>query len=417
MLLTATFATTITSCSDDLIKEMEPAKSINITDDEFMAGYMNFDFSINLLNTLNATEPGNVIISPLNIMRNNGIFINGTSDETQKEILNALNYEGSIEDYNSYIYKVFGELKTIDPFAQVNYGSALWIDESKKLTLQSNFSNIMKEMYSADIFNTYGLSTDNARNAINDWVSSTTNNKIADLLRENLPESTKMFEASALYFKGMWKNPFDKNRTKTEQFNNYDGNKTEVSMMKGDMKYRSIVTETYSAVKIPMGNDAFEMVIILPENGISLEDCSKNLTTKEFRKFLNGNEKSLVHISLPSFNIYKKSDLKNAFLANGITRLFNKDQAQFNMFENKDVDNGKQNEMCIDKMNQYVRLMINEEGCESSTVVYTGLLGAADSPLAPDEFTFTVDRPFLLMIKEKSTPCPLILATIKYLSK
>lgn len=407
----------LTSCNSDEPKQnIEPAKSIEITDNEFIAGYKNFEYSIKLLNTLSASESGNVIISPINIMRNNGIFINGTTNDTQKEILTALNFDGTVDDYNSYISKVFGELKTIDPLSAINYGSALWIDESKKLDLQSDFTKTMKEKYNADIFNVYRLYTEDAKNAINNWIWNTTNNQIPGVLKENLPESIKMFEASTLYFKGLWKDPFDRKKTVAEQFNNYDGSISDVWMMKGDMKYVGIVTDNYSAVKMPMGNKAFEMIVILPKKGALIDECSKDLTSKEFRRFLYGSETSLVHISLPKFDIYRKSDLKEAFIANGITRLFDKSQAQFNIFEVKENNNGTSNDMCVGDMSQYVQLKINEEGCESATVIHSGTIGA-DMPQAPKEFTLTVDRPFLLMVKEKSTPCPLILAAIKNLSK
>lgn len=392
---------------------IEPAKPITVTDAEYMAGYANYEFAIRLMNALNEEMPQNTVISPLNIMVNNGIFINGTTDETQREILSALNYEGSVADYNSYVNTVCSALKNIDPLSSYSNKSALWIDESKKLTAKAEFESVLKQNYDIDIFNTYRLFTDPAKDAINEWVFENTDKNIYGVLKETLPEQTVMFEASALYFKSLWKTPFDKAKTKAEIFTCADGSKNEVSMMKEDLKVRATKQEGYSAIKLPMGNKAFSMIIVLPDEGISLEDCSKFLTDRMFRRFYNGYETSLVHISIPKFEIGKSSDLKEAFEKCGIKRIFSNEDGQFNMFEeNTDLANKK---VCVNFMNQTINFRIDEEGCRAENVVYSGMLDTADLPLAPDGMHFTVNRPFIFMIKENSTPCPLLLGTINYL--
>ncbi len=411
--LIAFIALTISSCHSDEPQLIEPAKSIQLSENEFMAGYANYDFSIKLLNELNKLDKGNNVISPLNIMINNGIFLNGTKGETQQELISAFDYDINITDYNAYVFNVCNALKTLDPISDYMNATALWIDNNKDLTLKSSFSNILKENYNVEIFNNYRLNTESSRDAINDWVSKNTNSRIPYILRETLTDKTKMFEVSALYFKGKWVTPFDRTKTKKETFTNEDGSSNEVDMMKADMELRAIKDEGYSAVKMPMGNKAYSLIVVLPDEGVSLEECTKHLTERNFRRFYNGKEESLVHISMPKFSIERSTDLKAAYEECGIRKMFT-NIGKLNMFET--TTNQYANESCMNNLKESISFSINEDGCEVASVVYSGL-DAADAEMAPDGMIFNVNRPFIFMVKENSTPCPLILGTISYLSK
>ena len=61
-------------------------------------------------------------------------------------------------------------------------------------------------------------------------------------------------------------------------------------------------------------------------------------------------------------------------------------------------------------VSQFVKFKIDEDGCESGNVGFSGLLND-DLPMAP-EMDFIVNRPFIVIVREKSTPCPLLIGKI-----
>lgn len=70
----------------------------------------------------------------------------------------------------------------------------------------------------------------NVTKSVNTWVKDYTNGKIQKLIDDNMIRpDTIMVLLNALYFKGLWKNPFT--YTREDDFTNIDGSKTRVTFM------------------------------------------------------------------------------------------------------------------------------------------------------------------------------------------
>jgi len=89
-----------------------------------------------------------------------------------------------------------------------------------------------------DSFNSSIESVDFVRNSvkitnhINDWVSEQTNGKIKDLFKSSITSDTVLVLVNAIYFKGLWKYPFDqKNTVKGDFYNMGNNNPIKVDMM------------------------------------------------------------------------------------------------------------------------------------------------------------------------------------------
>lgn len=406
-LISTIVASSLVSCeSKEDVKLIEPAKSINISEKEREAGFTNFGFAIKLLNKLNNDKSSNVVVSPLNLMVTNGIYLNGTKDETQQELLSAIGYEGDITDFNSYVKTVNSQLKIIDSNSRFLSNSSLWIDNKEPYYLENTFNGIMEEYYDLDIFSSFNLSSDKTKDAINSWVRENTNNEISKILDMPLGENEKAFQASTLYFNGIWNTPFDKSKTKDDIFTNINGTTSSVAMMNAEIKLSAIKEDDYSGIKIPMGNEAFQLIVILPEEGVSLEDCSKHFVEKRFQSWCWNTAESLIHLKLPKFEVNASNDMLEAYQQLGVARLFDSKLSQFSMFANSQCEVGN--------LKQSIKFRIDENGCTAANAVFSGL-DAAPLPYAPEEMDFKVDRPFIFMVKEQSTPCPIILGYINNL--
>ncbi|KAF9590793.1 hypothetical protein IFM89_038385 [Coptis chinensis] len=66
---------------------------------------------------------------------------------------------------------------------------------------------------------------------VNKWVEESTNGFIKSVIPNPLTPAMVFVLASALYFKGKWREPFDKSATKDSKFSLLDGNYVEIPLM------------------------------------------------------------------------------------------------------------------------------------------------------------------------------------------
>ena len=87
-----------------------------------------------------------------------------------------------------------------------------------------------------------------SRRIINQFVNAVTRGNIPDILEEgSLDEFTRLVIANAIFFKGIWKTPFDPASTRTMEFKGFNGSFSASMMTQGDVNLR------YSG-NFPIGN-------------------------------------------------------------------------------------------------------------------------------------------------------------------
>ena len=140
---------------------------------------------------------------------------------------------------------------------------------------------------------------------INQWVSKTTNNKIADLLAPGTLDSlTRMVLVNAVYFKGNWLNKFDPKNTHKVAFNlEYEksGSHVSVNMMNLESKFDYFETQDFQYISLPYKNQAYRMEIILPTK--SLAEFEKTMKGNLFSGARHNKQNTKVNLSLPQFKI------------------------------------------------------------------------------------------------------------------
>lgn len=104
---------------------------------------------------------------------------------------------------------------------------------SNQHSLNKNYENLMKDSFNSSIESVdFVRNSAKITNHINDWVSEQTNGKIKDLFKSSITSDTVLVLVNAIYFKGMWKYPFDqKNTVKDDFYNMGNNNPIKVDMM------------------------------------------------------------------------------------------------------------------------------------------------------------------------------------------
>ena len=81
------------------------------------------------------------------------------------------------------------------------------------------FLQVTRDKYGAELARLNFAQTEEARKTINTWVEEQTQDKITGLIPvEAISSDTKLVLTNAVYFHGIWAEPFEKDRTKDEDF-------------------------------------------------------------------------------------------------------------------------------------------------------------------------------------------------------
>jgi serpin B len=140
---------------------------------------------------------------------------------------------------------------------------------------------------------------------------------------------------------------------------------------------------------LPYGNEAYEMLILLPRVGKTIADVLEEVNPQNL---FNGAGEWKVDVKLPRFEVESDVELTKVLPALGMPSAFSDQTAEFPYFCNCHT--------WIDMMKQSAKIKVNEKGTEAAAVTVMGFAGGG---LNEGHANFHADRPFLYLIREQST--------------
>jgi serpin B len=120
--------------------------------------------------------------------------------------------------------------------------------------LKKEFSDIVDQYFGAKVQQLDFSKSAQAASTINSFVAETTHDKIKDLISPgDLDSLTRLVLVNAIYFKGLWKNQFNKQNTKEADFhlNSKDTVKVQMMKLEADFPYAEIEELGAKAVALP----------------------------------------------------------------------------------------------------------------------------------------------------------------------
>lgn len=326
------------------------------------------------------SEAENICVSPLSAQFALSMTANGATGETQKEMYSTMRMES---DMNTAAKETIERLTECKYECEVNIANSIWINE--KLDVKQKFIDTNKEFFNALVttapFNMETL------HAINSWCSENTKGKIKSAIDE-IKRNDRMYLINALYFKGGWKDEFNKSMTKEMPFT-----KEDCSIVRVPMMNQSIRTQYYedSVIQIvaKLFDTTYQMLLILPADGVATEEATAHLSAN-YEKILEEMSTYQVTLSMPKFQSDFGTSLKTPLKKMGMPRAFSRN-AQF--------DGISDEPLYIDDVFQKTFIKVDETGAEAAalTVVRTGLLA---SNQRPKERIVNLDRPFIYLITD-----------------
>jgi serpin B len=344
-------------------------------------------FAFRMLEELVKEYPGkNIVISPLSIELALSMTYNGARGETEKAMANAMGVPGiKSSELNSLNMELLKRLEDKDRDVELTVANSIWLKPGLKVNRE--FISQVSKGYSASIKNVLNVAE------INGWVVKNTKGRIKKII-DDVAGETVMMLINAVYFKGAWTTPFNKNKTSDQLFHLNDTDTVTVPMMRREKVSGFAKFDECQSVYLTYGNaKAYRMYIFCPNQVTGLPDFVAHLNNgswdnymKEFQKTAPDRKSKAQQVecrlTMPRFTGEFDADLIPSLSRLGMEIAFQSGKADFT---------GIADGLFIERVLHKCSVDVNEEGTEAAaaTAVMVGR-GMGNSVVADHPFFFAV---------------------------
>lgn len=379
--------TLVVSCSKNtevIKKELPPFNTVTRGKEVVKK---NNEFAFKIFKKIETENPQkNTFFSPVSLSLALAMTYNGAEKETKKAFENTLLYNNfNRDEINNVNKKLLKYLFDDSSGSEFKIANSIWIN--KNFTIKQPFIDVVKNDYEAQT-SKLDFSNLNSVNTINNWVSNKTQGKISKIIEQTNSNSV-LYLMNALYFNGIWKYQFEKNKTQKMPFTNKIETK-KVDMMQLEENIPFYENDEFSAITLPYKEDKFSMTILLPKSTKTIQDLNKNLTQKTWENWSTNFKNKKVKVSLPKFKFSYKQELNDILKLSGLEKAFSR-KADFTSLTTSNVQ--------ITKVLQKTFVDVNEEGTEAAAVTVIDVEFTSIDPVS----IFKINKPFVFLITENRT--------------
>lgn len=267
----------------------------------------------------------------------------------------------------------------------------------KSCDLLASFKDSCRKFYEAELEQLdFQGDTEQSRQHINTWVAKKTEDKIKELLSQGSVNSdTLLVLVNAIYFKGNWKEQFNKEDTREMYFKvNKDEEKPVQMMFKKSTFKMTYIGEIFTKILLlPYVGNELNMIIMLPDEHIDLRTVEKEITYEKFMEWtrLDKMDEEKVEVFLPRFKLEENYDMKDVLCKLGMTDAF-EDRADFSGMSSKKG-------LFLSKVVHKSFVEVNEEGTEAAAATAAIIMMRCAMSVP----RFCADHPFLFFIQHVKT--------------
>jgi serpin B len=363
----------------------------------------NSKFAINIYQELSTKNEGNIFISPYSISTAFGMLYAGAKDKTASQMAEVLKFSSDSTKVNADFFALQDSLNQIGQSGKVNLNIANSLWPQKESKILTGFLNIVEKNYNSTIQSVdYLNDPTGSSGVINKWVEEKTEDRIKNLIPEDIDRLTKLIIVNTIYFKGTWQTPFKKEYTEDEYFITEKQAKVKTPFMKQTEFFPYGEAGNMQLLELPYASPDLSMLVILPGDDLNFVDLEKQLSVERLEGWRKTLSNQKVAVSFPKIKMKNEFKLKPTLQALGMTLPFT-DRADFS-----GVDGQKT--LFIDSVLHQTFLEIDEQGTEAAAA--TALLMIARSAMQPEPKQFIADHPFLFLIQEKSSGAILFMGKV-----
>uniref|UniRef100_H2SLS0 Serpin peptidase inhibitor, clade A (alpha-1 antiproteinase, antitrypsin), member 1 n=2 Tax=Takifugu rubripes TaxID=31033 RepID=H2SLS0_TAKRU len=358
----------------------------------------NADFGFALYKQLNAKSDAgkNIFFSPLGISSALSVLTKGARGDTRSQLFSTLGYgafnQSQVDEAYMHLFHMFKHNRGNQ---ELRLGNAAAVDKTFN-PLKAYMTDI-KDYYSAEVLDVDFKNPAEAAAEINKYIALNTGDMIKDQVKDLDPD-TAMVLINYIFFKGEWERPFNSNLTQKMDFNVDESTKVQVDMMRrtGRFDYYSDFDNHSSIIMLPYkGNTS--MMIILPNEG-KMKHVENSISKEQILHWFNSLFRMSVELMLPKFSISADASLNEVLQEMGVTNVFS-DAADLSGIS-------QEPKLKVSKVSHRAVLDVDEKGTTAAASTTIEIM-----PMSMPG-TMKVDRPFLVLILERSTRSILFMGKI-----
>jgi serpin B len=358
------------------------------------------DLAVDLYRRLAKTKPGNFAFSPASISSAFALTWPGAHGETAAELGRVLHFNGAPTNVLAAHGALLGHGA---PGCELATGNSAWLQNG--LTLAPAYAQALRQAANMELIPAdFQAQPQQEVERINAWVAQRTQDRIKDLLSSNaLDTFTRLVLANAVYFKGTWKDPFEKQATRDKPFRLLNGKTVSTPRMHRTGRYRYFSNESLQVLEMPYACGDIAMVVLLPGGeppAKALRRVEDALTSPQLQSWLDRLSSQEVGVSLPRFELEERLPLRPELEALGVRLAFS-DNADFRGIT-------PDAEIKIGEAFHKSWMKVDEEGTEAAAATAVAMLSMG----APLIHPFVVDRPFLFLIRNTKTGAILFMGRV-----
>ncbi|XP_056271300.1 antithrombin-III isoform X2 [Pseudoliparis swirei] len=343
----------------------------------------------------------NVFMAPISISTAFAMTKLGACNRTLQQIMEVFQFDTIKDKTSDQVHFFFAKLncrlyRKKDATTELISANRLFGDQT--LVFNETYQDISETVYGAKLLPlNFKEDPEKARVTINNWISNQTENLIQDTLPEGaLDSSTMLVLVNTIYFKGQWKNKFDKDNVYSADFLVSQSLTCSVHMMyqEARFRYRYFPDDQVQLLEMPYRGDDITMVIILPNRGTPLRQLEESLDLTRLTSWLDAMQETTVSVHVPRFRVEDGFSLKEKLQDMGLTDLFSPERASLPGM----LEDGSEGLHISDAFHKAF-LEVNEEGSEAAAATAVVAVGRSFNL---NREVFMANRPFLLLIREST---------------
>lgn len=362
----------------------------------------NTGFGFDIFKELNKDDAqSSVFISPFSISMALTMTYNGAASTTLDAMSRTLGFDGLDRSVVNESYKeLLRHLEKVDSKVTLNIANSIWIREG--YPIKQSFLDLNKDTFDA-LVRELDFSKSDAPDTINGWIKSKTSGMIEKMI-DSIDPNTVMYLINAVYFKGQWMYKFDPKNTFSGSFKALNGQTQTVDMMsrKGTLEYTK--GDNYQAIRLPYGSNKLSMYLILPDEGVNINNFTDTLDADKWQKIRTSMaEVEDAILQIPKFRLeYGIKNLNASLAALGMEEALGPG-ADFS---------GMHPGLFIARVLHKAVIEVNEEGSKAAGVTVVEMRESA----AVEQVSFIANRPFVFMITDDTTGTILFMGKLSEIS-
>lgn len=356
----------------------------------------NAAFALDLFRELAGESDGNLVIGPHSISAALSMVWAGARGETAAEMAGVLHFDRPQDEITPLLNALDLALQLRNEAGPVDLRLANQLFAQPGLSLLDEYLTTMTRDFGAPVAELAFSNPEAARKVINDWAADRTNGRIEELFPpDTITPMTVLVLVNAISMDAAWTYLFDPALTADEAFERPDGAVVLVPTMHFDLYLPLAAQDDFAAVELPYGKGDLSMVVILPDD---LDAFVRDMSPESLDRVFGAITEQGIHLSLPKFSFSSDVPLDATLKRMGIQSAYG-GSADFSGMT------GGAPGLFLQTVQHEAFIEVDEEGTEAHAATGAGM-AVSHGP------TITFDRPFLFVIRDRSTGAILFMGRV-----